>query len=270
MKKQNNKKNMMIAIAVLGIVSVTPSIVSAMGPGGGNSGRMGQNMMNEDGVPIGLQDDDGDGIINRDDEDFEKPMLNARDNDEDGVPNRLDEDYAPAKDGTGRPDDVPQGAGQMKQMNSGAQQRMNTPAQAKQAQETKNQVRQNVRNRAMETNGGNSQMRTQLRTMTQDREQIQQEIADDVAELQKQSKIKKMFVGANSEIVKDAQNKLNAYEQKINTLEQMSENATNPEDKAAIEAQIQQMQTMHAQMEDLVAQNSEGFSLFDWMKSLFN
>jgi len=49
-----------------------------------------------------LEDFDWDGILNRDDPDFERTYINMRDDDGDGIPNRLDSDYVRPQDWTWR------------------------------------------------------------------------------------------------------------------------------------------------------------------------
>ena len=51
----------------------------------------------------GLLDDDGDGILNKDDPDFERAYINQNDvldDDGDGIPNGQDDDYVPTSNGS--------------------------------------------------------------------------------------------------------------------------------------------------------------------------
>jgi len=49
--------------------------------------------VNENDICDGQEDDDGDGVLNRDEEDFEKQQNNMNDDDGDGIANKDDEDY---------------------------------------------------------------------------------------------------------------------------------------------------------------------------------
>jgi len=49
-----------------------------------------------------MQDADGDGIPNKDDEDYEKSYVNMKDDDGDGIPNKDDDDYVKPQDGSNK------------------------------------------------------------------------------------------------------------------------------------------------------------------------
>ena len=64
---------------------------------------------NNNGITDGQEDWDNDGVINRDDPDYEKSYVNAKDDDSDGIPNSQDEDYVRPQDGSGKPANAGQG-----------------------------------------------------------------------------------------------------------------------------------------------------------------
>jgi len=117
---KTNKKMLTAMVAIM-MVLFTAS-VSAMwnGQGQGNwQGRgqwQGQKLQNwtgdgnsnheivdtnNNGIADGQEDWDNDGILNKDDEDYEKSNVNMKDDDWDGIPNKDDEDYVKPQDGTG-------------------------------------------------------------------------------------------------------------------------------------------------------------------------
>jgi len=77
------------------------------------SGSQGSNSvdLNNNGIPDGQEDSDDDGILNKDDEDYEKSYENIKDDDGDGIPNKDDEDYEKPLDGSHKPDNVGKGNG---------------------------------------------------------------------------------------------------------------------------------------------------------------
>ncbi len=263
-----NKKKIYtyVGVAAVGLMMAAPTHAVGgqgigSGSGNGNGQRGGQGMIdkNDNGIPDGMEDFDGDGVINRDDDDFDKEYINMKDTDEDGIANSVDEDYEPAEYGTNRPETA--GQKQMTQNRAQAQQQDADGAQVRATNRNQNRV--------MNQNN-NPEIGEQIRTMIQAREQLQQEVADDVVQLQKQDGLGRFVVGVDQGVVEHAKWRINQYEEKIEQLKELSENTTNIEDKNLIDEQITQMESKNIQMQRLVEKNSEGFSLFGWVANIFN
>ena len=114
MKKIMSNKNSIINIMLL-IVFVSFSGITQAYNGDGTGNSIGKNAgtgtgigadeyiidTNNNDYPDAHEDFDGDGILNKDDEDYQKPAVMDRDHDGDGILNKDDEDYISPKDGTG-------------------------------------------------------------------------------------------------------------------------------------------------------------------------
>jgi len=95
-----------ILVSILAIIAIIfTSSVSAMGPRDGSGKNAGTNTnfvdTNNNGITDGQEDWDNDGVLNKDDEDYEKSNVNMQDDDGDWIPNKDDEDYVKPQDGTG-------------------------------------------------------------------------------------------------------------------------------------------------------------------------
>jgi len=94
-----------ILVSILAITAILfTSSVSAMGPRNGAwNANAWTNFVdtNNNGIADGQEDWDNDGVLNKDDEDYQKAYVNMRDDDGDGIPNKDDEDYVKPQDGTG-------------------------------------------------------------------------------------------------------------------------------------------------------------------------
>ncbi len=98
-----NKQNITIStlILTLMLISIAGPLQAYQGEGSGDGSK--QNMVdaNENGIADGQEDFDGDGVLNKDDNDYEKTNTNMNDSDGDGIPNKDDEDYTAPQDGSG-------------------------------------------------------------------------------------------------------------------------------------------------------------------------
>ncbi len=260
---------MYVGVAAMGVMATTSvQAIGGQGAGGGmgnGSGQRGiQNMIDEDGNGIadGLDDFDGDGIINRDDDDYEKQYINMQDTDEDGIANRIDEDYEPAENGINRSDTVGQ-----KQMIQNREQIQQQDADDI-ASEIQNRVTNRNQNRVANQNDG--VFGEKVRAIAQEQERLQKGIADDIATLQKQSGFKRMFVGANKANVQSAEDQLARHEERIVQLKDISASTTDLEDKSLIDEQIELMESAGSRLQKQIADSSGGFSLFGWAMNLFN
>ncbi len=275
---QNKNTYMYIGAVVIGLIIANPIYAingngQGRGQGQGNGqgeglGRAGtmdrqnnkksiENIVDENNnsIPDGQEDFDGDGIINRDDEDYEKEYLNMRDADGDGVANRIDEDYESAKDGTNRPEAVRQNRIQ------------------KQQQDTGEGVLDGVtsRNQNRATNRYNNEnLGRQVREIARNQEGDQRGIAEEVAALKSENRFKRLFLGANQNSIKNAEARLERYEKRIVELKELVDNTTEMSDKEVINTQVEVMEARSIQLQEQIDENSGGFSLFGWITKLFN
>ena len=105
-------KILAIFIAMSLVAALSLSSASAIGEdsqwawdGTGNNAWVNSNIVDADwnGIADGQEDDDNDGILNKNDDDYEKTNENMTDADGDGIPNSEDEDYErdPSLEGEG-------------------------------------------------------------------------------------------------------------------------------------------------------------------------
>ena len=282
------KTNFLIisALAVL-IVSAVPSMVSAMGNGRGAGNGTGQQLRDgsgtgvnarqnavdsdNDGTPDGLEDDDGDGILNKDDSDYEKQYVNMKDDDGDGIPNKDDEDYTRPLDGSGRPETAGQGSGQGNRPDNvtPGQGQGNKPADAgtgRGLQNTTPGTAQAQRGNRVRTN--NPAIGQQIRTMLQQEDQTQEELIQEVEQIRQTSGLKKFFFGADRDTVQKAESKLAQREQRLEELKNMLNEVDDPALQEALEQQIAQMEEVTANLETEVKKGQGG--IFSWFTNLFN
>jgi len=262
-----NKKKIYtyVGIAIVGVMMAAPTYaMRGQGIGNGNGQKGAQNMIDENGngIPDGLDDFDGDGIINRDDDDYEKQYLNMQDADDDGVANRIDEDYEPAENGANRPET----AGQ-KQMIQNREQLQNQDVDDM-ASEVQARVTNRNQNRVANQNDG--MLAEKVRAMVQEQERLQENITDDIRVLQKQSGFKRVFMGADRDSVESAEDQLARYDERTRQLKVLSESTTDLEDKAFIDEQIELMESASSRLQKQIEDSSGGFSLFGWVLNLFN
>ena len=97
-----------VALLIAIISTIGLNSVSAYGQGNGQGKNAQTNFVdtNNNGIADGQEDWDNDGILNKDDEDYEKSYTNMRDDDWDGIPNKDDEDYVRSQDGTNKPENA--------------------------------------------------------------------------------------------------------------------------------------------------------------------
>ncbi len=269
MKKYKTNLLIISAIAVL-IAGATPGMVSAMGNGRGAGNSTGQQLRDgsgagknagqnavdsdNDGTPDGLEDDDGDGILNKDDSDYEKKYVNMKDDDGDGIPNKDDEDYTRPLDGSGRPETAGQGN---RPADVGAGHGLqNTTSGTAQAQR-ENRVRVN-----------NPAVGQQIRTMLQQEDQNQEELAQEVEQIRQTNGLKKFFFGADKDTVQKAKLKLAQREQRLEELKSMLNEVDDPALQETLEQQIAQMEEVTANLETEVEKGQGG--IFSWFTNLFS
>lgn len=108
--KTNKILATLVAVTLVTVLWLSSTYAAQNGPWDGTwyNATMSDNSedTNDNGIADGQEDWDNDGILNKDDEDYEKSYVNMQDDDGDGIPNSEDEDYVrdPAMDGTGNPD----------------------------------------------------------------------------------------------------------------------------------------------------------------------
>jgi len=85
------------ALAIITTLGASSVFAKGHGQGGGQGQGMNNQEMNIDangnGTPDGQEDFDNDGILNKDDADYDKTGMNMHDDDGDGIPNKDDSDY---------------------------------------------------------------------------------------------------------------------------------------------------------------------------------
>ncbi len=256
-------------VAAVGLMMAAPTYAMggqgmgvAAGGGNGNGQKGVQNMIDEDnnGIPDGLDDSDGDGIINRDDDDYKKQYLNMQDADDDGVANSIDEDYTPVEDGTNRPGIVGQ-----KQMIQNREQIQNQSDDM--ASEIQNRVTNRNQNRVNQNDGAFGE---RVHAIAQEQGRLQKGIADDIGTLQKQSGFKRMLMGVDKDSVESAEDQLARHNERIVQLKEISKSTTNLADKALIDEQVKLMEVTSSRLQKQIEDSSGGFSLFGWALNLFN
>ncbi len=98
-------KNKKVIATLVAVALVSTSILNTASAGywdwtwNGSKGNFVDT--NNNWIADGQEDWDNDGILNKDDEDFEKDNINMRDDDGDWIPNKDDEDYVKPEDWTG-------------------------------------------------------------------------------------------------------------------------------------------------------------------------
>jgi len=116
----NTKKVALTLIATTALLGLgLNSVSAAMWNGQWNGqGRTDRTIVdtNNNGIADGQEDWDNDGILNRDDDDYEKSYTNMRDDDNDGIANKDDEDYVRPQDGTNKPENAGNGNNAWKKM----------------------------------------------------------------------------------------------------------------------------------------------------------
>jgi hypothetical protein len=269
-----NKKNVLtVGAIILASVFVAQSSF-AQGNGsqmGAGAQGQGQNIVdnNGNGIADGLEDDDNDGILNRDDSDYVKSYVNMQDTDADGIANKIDTDYAPAADGTGR---QVMTQGQQGEMVNGSGSGMEN---SEAGQGVGQGAPQNQENSAQAMNRINNHYNNPAlgeRVMAMNQEQVQNQnlIQEKLQIVSKRSGVAKFFAGPDYVALGDAENRLSQHEERISQLQTMSQQVVDPADKILLEEQIATMTQISTQLRTAINENEQGFSLFGWAFKLFN
>ncbi len=226
--------------------------------GSGSGQNVAQNMVdsNNNGIADGQEDFDGDGILNRDDEDYERNYVNMKDYDGDGIPNKNDEDYKRPLNGSGRPEVVGRGnVNRSETVGSGQnlQQRINSDGSRSQ----QNRVRMN-----------NTGIGQQVREILQQEDQVQEDLIQDVEQIRQTSGFRQFFFGANRDVVNSAEIKLEQREQKVEDLKSMLSEIDDPELQNTLGKQIAQMEEVTDTLQQEVRKGQGG--ILNWFANLFN
>lgn len=234
---------------------------------GSGSGYGGSNMMDENnnGIGDGLEDADGDGIINKEDADFDRKYINMRDADADRTANREDADYVPARDGSGNQVDA--------QVNS-QDQMMQESINSSESREIVSEDDQAMpgqegadRNR---NQYGNMGLEERARNMAQAQLDSQTSVEKSLETVGARSGLIRFFIGPDYAILQNVENQLAQHEERLDELRAMALQARNENDKILLETQIKNMEKVGVQLQTALRRDMDSFSLFGWAFKLFN
>jgi len=106
---------------------------------------------------------------------------------------------------------------------------------------------------------------TQIRTIVQNQNQIQEEAENALQTAQKRSGFSRFFLGANDKQLNTVEERIENHTQKMEELEDLKNQIQIPADKLLLEQQINVMEEIKVELEEAVSENRKGFSLFGWL-----
>ncbi len=263
---------MLIAISAL----TAQSSLAQGGDGQGGGGMQGQNRrdINKNGIEDGLEDADGDGILNRADDDYAKTNANMRDVDSDGTPNGGDANHMPVQDGSGNQTNMqsPQtnGLGQTEEQgvhNPGMglvspEEAGLNDEQGLRQQESAGQIMRRYKNPELES---------RVAVMQQEQVVAQNLIQKNLQAAGRRSGLVKFFMGSDQDLLTEIKSRLTQHEEKIKQLQMIESQTTDAADKLLLTEQLQSMEQVSTQLKTALAEgNNNVFSLLGWAFKLFN
>lgn len=269
-----------ISILLIALLLVLPAAIAQMGPRGKGYVK-GMPVMeddNDNGIPDGLEDDDGDGIINRDDEDYEKEYKNrenALDDDNDGIPNGQDPDFVPFRNrldegDVGFPVTVPG-------LRNSIQVRLeNMERQAAHLSEVKQRIyekQDRIRGAAhgLMMAANFLQNGTAARRMYQIgfglNNSIQRTIAAE-ERITERNWLRRVLVGGDWEAASEIEQEWNQNQERLRELVQLYTDEADEEVRLVLQEQIAQIQEEQQRLRELIIEEYSSRGIFGWAKSM--
>jgi len=109
----------------------------------------------------------------------------------------------------------------------------------------------------------------QVRMIAQEQQQNQEKTADQIESIQKRNKIKTFLIGTDYKNVGALRSEMVQVRNRIAQLDRLVDQAATPEDKTALQAQIQTMEQEAADIDAFLKANESKFSLFGWFVKIF-
>ena len=137
------------------------------------------------------------------------------------------------------------------------------------AQERRSQVANAVQEmlQLADRNGGIGQ---QVRTIAQEQNANQEQIESSLEKIQNRNIFVKLVVGPNYGKINRAEKILDQNQEKIQTLNQIMGQISNEGDAQILKNQIQILEQVNVQLQEILNDSQQGFSLLGWMFKLFS
>ncbi len=110
----------------------------------------------------------------------------------------------------------------------------------------------------------------QIRVIAQSQNKTDGEAEDALTIAQQRRGFARFFVGPNYTQLKTVEDRLQTHTQNMEQLKTLRDQVQNASDKANLDKQIQVMEEVKTELENSVAQEQKGFSLFGWLNRLIN
>ena len=110
----------------------------------------------------------------------------------------------------------------------------------------------------------------QIRNITQNQVQTQEEAEEALGEAQKRSGFVKFLIGPDHGRLKTVEDRLDRHNQNLEELKELRVDIESEEDAVLFDEQIQIMEEVKQELEGELGEADSGFSLFGWMNRMFN
>lgn len=110
----------------------------------------------------------------------------------------------------------------------------------------------------------------QIRVVAQEQNRIQEEAEGALKTANNRGRFMKFIIGPDFRHLKTVEERLENHTQNLNELQELREQVQNEEDKVLLNAQIEVMENVKQELEEQVAENKKGFSLFGWLFKIFS
>lgn len=114
----------------------------------------------------------------------------------------------------------------------------------------------------------NSGIGQQVKVIAQNQNQNQIKLEKNVEKIQDRGGFAKFFIGANYGEIKDAQKTLEQNKEQIKQLNQIRTQLSNQGDQQQLTEQIKVLEQANQEIETLITDAQEGFSLFGWLNRI--
>ena len=157
----------------------------------------------------------------------------------------------------------------LKKTNQGTEQGVGQDAQNKNERAISRRSRVANSVQAMEKianrNGGIGE---QVRVIAQNQNRIQAEAEGALETAQKRSGFAKFFIGPNYKQLKTVGERLENHTKNLEGLKELKDQLLYSADKTSLDEQIKIMEEIKQELEDEIAENEKGISLFGWLSKL--
>lgn len=109
----------------------------------------------------------------------------------------------------------------------------------------------------------------QVRVIAQSQQQNHEEVEAKLERIKERSGFAKFFIGPKYDEIEKAKDLLEQDKDKIKSLEELKSVLTNEEDKAKITEQVEVIKKAMTEVENIIGEEQEGFSLFGWLAKVF-